>query len=89
MPKKAQKETRVELTDDQVLDLFKSRWLTSTEAARLLGVTWPDSIRKILRDYPEMRREHIGRDLYISRSVLEEYRRTKAPTGRKPKGLTR
>lgn len=68
-----------ELTDDAVLELFKSRWLTSSEAAAVLGIV-PGAVRKMMFDNPDIRDRcrRIGRDWFIPRRVIAEYARTKA-----------
>lgn len=68
------------LTDDQVLELFKSRFATSDEAAQLLGIV-PGAVRRMAHDRLGARR--VGGTLVIARAEIERYRDTKSRRGRK------
>lgn len=62
-----------EMTDEQALALFRARWCTSTEAAAILGIV-PGAVRKIVSE-GRLHCKKMGRDLFIRRAELEEYRR--------------
>lgn len=70
------------LTDDQVLALFEARWLTSAEAARVLGIV-PGAVRKLFSD-KRLERHKIGATLFVKRVDVEAYSRSKSKKGRKP-----
>lgn len=73
-----------ELTDDQVLELFQARWVTSSEAAGLLGLSGANAVRKIVSQ-KRLKAERIGGTLVLRRADLEAYRQVER-RGRKPSG---
>lgn len=72
------------LTDDQVLELFRSRWVTSSEAAVLLGLSGANAVRKIVSQ-GRLDAKRVGGTLVLRRADLEAYRRIER-RGRKPSG---
>ncbi len=73
------KQTRVEISDQELMDAL-SDYVTTAEAAARLGM-WVKSVRNLIKS-GRLHGIKVGRDWLVKKSSIAQYPKTKSPKGR-------